>query len=158
MNTLKTVATDGRSFRTFLLMQQFAAREIGERIAQARREHGAMTQEQLAELLDVSTRAVQDYEGGRRIPWKHFKRLEQIFQRSLEWFLHGETEEEPALLERLESVDERLAVIEEVLSLLVPADQVDALAAARAAAAAAREAVEDLQDGEEIPRRARGSA
>lgn len=92
---MKTVATNGRTFRTFLLMQQFEAAAIGARIAQARREQGAMTQEQLAELLDVSTRAVQDYEAGVRIPWKHFKRLETIFSKNLEWFLHGEAEESP---------------------------------------------------------------
>lgn len=70
-------------------MQQFAAAEIGERIAQARRENDGMTQEQLAELLDVSTRAVQNYEAGVSIPWKHFSRLEKIFDRDLAWFLHG---------------------------------------------------------------------
>lgn len=100
----KGVATEARSFRTFLLMQQFAAKEIGTRIAQARREHAAMTQEQLAELLDVSTRSVQDYERGETIPWKHFKRLETIFQRDLDWFLHGEP---------IERVDPEIAVLTE---------------------------------------------
>lgn len=117
MKTTKTVATDARSFRTFLLMQEFAAREIGQRIAQARRENGAMTQEQLAELLDVSTRAVQDYEGGRRIPWKHFKRLEQVFRRDLDWFLHGEEPEEPAVLEQLADLRRQLEEIDRKLDL-----------------------------------------
>ena len=111
------MATEARDFRTFLLMQQFAAREIGARIAQARREQGAMTQEQLAELLDVSTRAVQDYEGGKRIPWKHFKRLEQIFKRELDWFLHGETSEEPAVLEQLVGVGRKLDALDRKLDV-----------------------------------------
>jgi transcriptional regulator with XRE-family HTH domain len=71
-------------------MREFAARDIGERIALARRQAGAMTQEQLAELLNVSTRSVQDYEAGATIPWKHFQRLEIIFEKPLGWFLHGD--------------------------------------------------------------------
>ena len=82
-------ATNLRNFRTFLLMRQFAAREIGARIAQCRREAGGMTQEDLAEALNVSKRSVQDYEAGVTIPWKYFQRLEQIFGRPLDWFLHG---------------------------------------------------------------------
>lgn len=114
MKPPKSAATEARSFRTFLLMQQFAAREIGERIAQARRENGAMTQEELADALNVSTRALQDYEAGKRIPWKHFSRLEQIFKRDLEWFLHGETElspDEGEILKRLNTLAEAVAAV-----------------------------------------------
>ena len=49
-----------------------------------------MTQAQLAEVLDISQRSVQDYERGLRVPYKHFERLEQIFGRPLGWFLRGE--------------------------------------------------------------------
>lgn len=111
--TQKASATNLRTFRTFLLMQQFAAREIGERIALARKEAGAMTQQQLAELLNVSTRSVQDYEAGTTIPWPYFQRLETIFKHSMMWFLHGDEDGQPAEVQRLlqelsESVD-RLA-------------------------------------------------
>ena len=75
----RSAATKDRTLRTFLLMQQFAAQEIGARIAQARRECGGMTQEQLAELLNISTRSVQDYEAGITIPWKHFQQMTDIF-------------------------------------------------------------------------------
>jgi predicted transcriptional regulator len=69
------------------------AKEIGRRIALARKEAGAMTQTQLAGLLNVSARSVQDYEHGITVPWRHFERLEQIFPgKSLAWFLHGEAE------------------------------------------------------------------
>jgi transcriptional regulator with XRE-family HTH domain len=69
------------------------AKEIGRRIALARKEAGAMTQNQLAGLLNVSARSVQDYEHGITVPWRHFDRLEQIFPgKSLAWFLHGERE------------------------------------------------------------------
>ena len=49
-----------------------------------------MTQAQLADLLNVSARSVQDYEHGVTVPWRYFDRLEQIFGKSLAWFLHGD--------------------------------------------------------------------
>jgi transcriptional regulator with XRE-family HTH domain len=66
------------------------AKEIGRRIALARNETGGMTQVQLAELLNVSARSVQDYEHGVTVPWRYFERLEEITGRPLRWFLHGE--------------------------------------------------------------------
>jgi transcriptional regulator with XRE-family HTH domain len=75
-------------------MRQFAQKEIGERIAQARKESGGMTQDELAELLNVSKRSVQDYEAGTTVPWKHFQMLEEVFKRPLGWFLHGEPDSE----------------------------------------------------------------
>lgn len=131
----KRSATNGQSFRTFLLMQQFAASEIGERIAQARRENDAMTQEQLAELLDVSTRAVQNYEAGITIPWKHFSRLEHIFKKDLTWFLHGESptsdEGDDRLDELVRKVDLLLDVVGRLLALQagVEAGEAEELAA-----------------------------
>lgn len=104
-------------------MQQFAAQEIGARIAQARHEADGMTQEQLAELLNVSTRSVQDYESGVTMPWKHFRLLETIFKRQMGWFLYGDpTEEEPdgELVERLDRI-ERLAL--RAIALLDPDGQ-----------------------------------
>lgn len=138
MVTQKDAATNLRSFRTFLLMQQFAAHEVGARIAQARKEASGMTQEQLAELLNVSKRSVQDYEAGKTIPWRHFKEMGAIFRRPMEWFLHGDDDEEErdrtlaarleALVEEAEQgrriviqalagIDTRLARIEAALQL-----------------------------------------
>ena len=107
---MKPAATKLRSFRTFLLMQQFAGAEIGARIAQARREAGAMTQDQLAELLNVSKRSVQEYEAGNTIPWKHFQSMAGIFKKPLEWFLHGEAASDEAMTEALRQVvDDEIA-------------------------------------------------
>lgn len=86
----EVAATNLRSFRTFLLMREFAAREIGQRIAQARKEAGGLTQAELAEALNVSQRSLQDYEAGKTIPWKHFQLLARIFDRPVEWFIHGQ--------------------------------------------------------------------
>ncbi len=73
-----------------------------------------MTQEQLAELLNVSTRSVQDYEAGVTMPWKHFQTLETIFKRPLPWFLHGEEPDADT-----DAVDQRLGRIELMLEELV---------------------------------------
>jgi transcriptional regulator with XRE-family HTH domain len=96
-------------------MQQFAAAEIGARIAQARREAGGVTQEQLAELLNVSTRSIQDYEAGTTIPWRHFQQLSAVFNRKVEWFLRGD-EQEPEVRESATPDLERR--LEEVAALV----------------------------------------
>lgn len=117
-------ATNGRNFRTFLLMQQFAEAEIGARIAQARHEANGMTQEQLAELLNVSTRSVQAYEAGETMPWKYFRLLESIFKRPMGWFLHGDpetsTESAEEVVVRLDRIEQ---VLEELVARLEPNDQ-----------------------------------
>lgn len=106
-------ATKARYFRTFLLMQQFAAEEIGARIAQARREASGMTQETLAEALDLSVRQLQNIEAGATIPWKHFNRLEAIFQKPLSWFLRGEEVTAAVDAQQLEG---RIRALEDVVA------------------------------------------
>lgn len=97
-------ATTSRNFRTFLLLSQFEAQEIGARIAQARREAG-LGQDDLAEMASFSKRSLQDYETGVTIPYKHFAEISRLLKRTTEWFLYGDEEElnlTPDLLERLE--------------------------------------------------------
>lgn len=124
----KHSATELRDFRSFLLMQAFAAREIGQRIHQARKEAGGMTQHDLAEALDVSQRQLQNYEAGETIPWKHFARLEQIFGRPLTWFLHGEGNQETATPPDAEELRQRLDDQQGAIEALTAA--VDSLTAA----------------------------
>src|SRR4051812_3110916 len=115
--TQEIAATNPRTFRTFLLMQQFAAQEIGARIEQARKERG-LTQEQLADLVTgFSKRSLQDYEAGKTIPYKHLAELSRLLNRPQEWFLYGDDEEEPASDDRLREIvkDE----LREVLEILV---------------------------------------
>jgi transcriptional regulator with XRE-family HTH domain len=85
----KTAATNARSFRTFLLMQQFDSQAIGARIAQARREANGMTQETLGDLIGLSKRSVQDYEAGATIPWKHLREMARVLDKHVDWFLRG---------------------------------------------------------------------
>lgn len=86
------VATMNREFRTFLLMAQFQAKEIGGRIAQARKESG-LTQEELAEMASFSKRSLQDYETGITIPYRQIREIGKLLDRPTEWFLHGDTTE-----------------------------------------------------------------
>lgn len=91
-----------------------------------------MTQEALAEALNVSKRSLQDYEAGKTIPWKHFKRLEQIFDRTLDWFIRGE--EPPEQTQNLTEVTGQLidaaATIQTAAeSLSRSAEKLEALAA-----------------------------
>lgn len=106
----ESVATKSRSFRSFLLMEQFAAREIGERIAQARKERG-LTQEELAEMAPFSKRSLQDYEGGMTIPYRHLRDLSRLLKRPEEWFLYGEDAASATTEERLGHIEQRLAEI-----------------------------------------------
>lgn len=82
-------ATNSRNFRTFLLMAQFEAKEIGARIAQAR-ELAGMTQEELAAVASFSKRSLQDYEAGVTIPYKHLREISRLIDKTVEWLLHGE--------------------------------------------------------------------
>lgn len=63
---------------------------IGGRIAQARKETGGMTQEELAALLHVSVRSVQAYESGEVVPYRQMSELERVLGKPVAWFLHGD--------------------------------------------------------------------
>jgi transcriptional regulator with XRE-family HTH domain len=62
---------------------------IGRRIAQARREAG-LTQEELGQLIGVTTRSVQGYEAGNVIPFRHLRKLENATGKSRGWLLYGD--------------------------------------------------------------------
>jgi transcriptional regulator with XRE-family HTH domain len=79
-------ATAARNLRTLLLLNVFAAEEIGTRIAQAREEAG-LTQEDLGDLIDLSTRQVQNLEAGVSKPFKHLEAIAGATGKPSEWFL-----------------------------------------------------------------------
>lgn len=111
--TQKVSATFGRDFRTFLLMSQFEARDIGERIALARNQAG-MTQDELAALASFSKRSLQDYEGGVTIPYKHLREIGRLLRREPDWFLHGDPDGDP-VEDRVKALE--VAVAESQLAL-----------------------------------------
>ena len=85
----KLTATDARNLRTLLLLNVFEPERIGARIARARTEAG-VTQEELADLVGVSTRSLQGYEAGAVKPYRHLDALASALNRPVAWFLHGD--------------------------------------------------------------------
>ena len=85
---------------------------VGQRIIAARKDLG-MTQRELADLLHVSERSVQAYEGDDVVPWRFINDLAAILNRSPAWILHGEKAQElPGdLLPVLERISEDVAAL-----------------------------------------------
>ena len=94
-------------------IDEVAAREVGARIADARRERG-LTQEHLAMIASFSKRSLQDYERGVSVPYRHLGELSALLGPPVEWFLHGE-QRSVVPGDRLDRLAERL---EQVLRAL----------------------------------------
>lgn len=94
----------------------FEPEDIGARIAAARREAG-LTQEELADLVGVSTRSQQGYESGDVVPYRHMGKIADITKRPVSWFLHGDAAaDEPTNAERLARIEAQLAEIRGMLA------------------------------------------
>lgn len=102
--------------QTLLLASVFEPGAIGERIAQARKEAG-LRQEDLADLIGVSTRTVQNYEAGDTSAHRHMRQIADVTGASLKWLLHGEPEvaEDDRLSQMAAEVSEIRAMLERVL-------------------------------------------
>lgn len=105
-------ATEARNFRTFLLMSELERDGITSRIGQARRDAG-LTQEEMADLLGVIPRTIQNYES-KRVPWRHLKEIATITGKPQEWFLRGDEDdgEDPAVqaVRAVEALDSKIDV------------------------------------------------
>ena len=113
--------TNSRTFRTFLLLMEIEPEKIRARLRQARKEAG-LSQQQLAELLNVHKRTIENYENVR-VPWDHLNEYARFTNRPAEWFLYGEAALPPegelaALAETVEHLGEDLASIRERLDAL----------------------------------------
>lgn len=115
----KLAATNTRNLRTLLLLSVFAPKEIGARIATARRESG-LTQEEAADLVGVSTRSWQGYEQGDVVPYRHMERISASLNRPVAWFLHGDEEVTASVEDRLDRIEEQLSEIRGLLARLAP--------------------------------------
>lgn len=99
---LRTFTSDGYLTQ---LMAELDRAAISRRLAQSREDVG-LTQPEMAELLVVHFRSVQNYESPKRlvVPFDRLEEWARITGRTKEWLLHGD---EPIVM-----ADDRLAVIE----------------------------------------------
>jgi transcriptional regulator with XRE-family HTH domain len=89
----------------------YLERQICERIKQARKTAG-LTQEDMANLLGVTTRAYQNYERDR-VPFRLLTRIADVTNVEERWLLHGPpTEDDLARAELLRQVADGVATIE----------------------------------------------
>jgi transcriptional regulator with XRE-family HTH domain len=111
----KSVPKSPRKLRTFhsdaylaQLMGELDRAAISVRLAQARAEV-ALSQSEMAELLTVHLRSVQNYESPKVnvIPFDRLEQWAQITGRTKEWLLHGD---QPRIVadDRLEAIEEEL--------------------------------------------------
>lgn len=70
-------------------MEDGQPKQIGERLTDARHQAG-MTQEELGDLVGVSTRSIAAYEAGDIVPWRHMKKLAEYLGQPVAYLIHGE--------------------------------------------------------------------
>lgn len=108
-----SVATTSRKVHTFrggeyvaALMAELSRAAIAQRIATARKQAG-LDQPELADLMHVHFRTIQDWESPKKqaTPWDRLDELAAVTDVSKEWLLHGERAEvvadAPSILRRL---------------------------------------------------------
>lgn len=73
--------------------------EICRRIKDARKQAG-FSQDEMADLLHVIKRTVQNYEKDR-VPWRHLRKIAKLTNTSEEWLLHGDKARQESELKAL---------------------------------------------------------
>lgn len=102
---------DSDLLRLVRRLPQLERDRITSRIKQARVEAG-LTQEEMADVLNVTQRAYQNYES-IRVPWRHLQTIGEVTGKPREWFLRDEKDPDPAV--RLEELSRRVDQILDVL-------------------------------------------
>ena len=112
----RTLRSDGHVAQ---LMAELDRATISDRLGRAREEAG-LTQTEMAELLSVHWRTVQNYESPKEnvVPFDLLDEWARITGRPKEWLLHG-SEAVVAADDRLDAIEERLGRIEEQLARLL---------------------------------------
>ena len=75
-------------------MDAYLQREICARIKQARIEAG-FTQQEIADLLNMSMRGYQNYES-ERVPWRDLDKIADLTGKTQIWFLRGDDPATPS--------------------------------------------------------------
>jgi transcriptional regulator with XRE-family HTH domain len=131
---MRTAATDTRKVRTFGhgdlvadLMAELSRVQIAQRIATARKQAG-LDQRELADVMRVHWRTVQDWESVKKqaTPWDRLDELASVTGVTKDWLLHGERGEVvpdgELLARRLEALEaavtESVALTRRALELL----------------------------------------
>ena len=123
---IKFSATEARNMRRLLLLNVFEPEEIGDRIKQAR-ERAGLRQEDLADLIGMSTRQVQNYESGDSKQYAKLRAIAGATGSTVEWLLGTANDGEDAETTAAQLADLRQSLdrIEEMLRLRldVPRDE-----------------------------------
>ena len=100
----------------------YLQREICARIKQARME-GGFTQQEMADLLNMSMRGYQNYESDR-VPWRELDKIADLTGRAQVWFLRGDPAEPDAstsplttaeVLQRLDQLEQSVESLRQVV-------------------------------------------
>jgi transcriptional regulator with XRE-family HTH domain len=116
---------------------------IEPRVLRAARERRGLSYETMAREIHVSAKTWERYEKAGRVPRHALRAIATVLELEIEEpamarvIVAGSDEERSEILERLSVMEDRLESIDAKLSLLVPAEQLEALEAARAEASAA---------------------
>lgn len=112
------MTTNSRKVRTFLARMALEEEQIRERIRQARKEAG-LTQEQLADLLHVHKRTVEEWER-TYVPWNHISGIASATGKDEAWLLHGGSVADPSGVATLQrDVEELRARVDQQTDLLL---------------------------------------
>lgn len=133
---MQTAATPAIDRASFLLVSALAPKEIGQRIQQARKENG-LTQDELSEMSSFSRRALQTWESGAVIPYKHLREISRLLDVQVSWLLHGPHGEEEisagSVDRHLEDIEVKLDRLTAIVERLALADARDGPADGRSA-------------------------
>ena len=95
---------------------ELVAKEVGQRIAQSRKELVGMTQRELGDLVGVTERSIAAWELGEVIPYRHMRRLEEVLSRPAAWILYGDEGTPADLVAQLKAIQDDLTWIKAHLS------------------------------------------
>lgn len=132
-------ATKTRTLRTFdsagylaALMAELDRAAISLRLAESREQAG-LTQDEMADLLGIHFRSIQNYESPKvdRIPWDKLDEWGRVTATTKEWILHGIEASEPVALQEIldrfdrhhDEVMARLAEIQEQIRVTAATEQ-----------------------------------
>lgn len=96
-------------------MSELETAAISRRLQDARKQAG-LTQQEMADLLVVHKRSVEDYESPRKdvIPYDRLNEWARLTKTTAEWLLHGIEPGEAATPGQVRDLDARLARVEEL--------------------------------------------